>query len=269
MPWARKRWIKAICAWLAAVLGTLAGQTAVLADDVAALAAGLTNRTTAIEARRSQLENLLKTEAGANAVLQLAEADTLPVDLRLPATMSLNTVSWPAVREKAAQWLPMPLTQNSVPLPQISELVKLTANAANGAAVFAKPDINCINCHLVQGKGVEIGPDLSGVGDRLKKEEMFENILEPNAVITQGYEAWQATLNDDDEAVGLLIKETPTEVTLKDLKGKVTTYKRADLKKFQRLNVSIMPLGLQQGMTPQDLVDVVGYLSTLHTNKVK
>ena len=257
--------ILSVAAWCGAGRGTAAPPI----GDPAALAAALTNRTTVLEVRKQKLQTLLQSPEGANAVLQLAEADVLPFDLRLQATMALNAANWPAIKERAATLLPMPLSQNSVPLPPLAELVKLPGNPANGAAIFAKPDVNCINCHLVQGKGVEIGPDLSDVGNRLKKDELFENILEPNAIITKDYEAWQVILNDDDEACGLMVAETKEGVTLKDLKGKITVYKRSDIRKTQRLNVSIMPLGLQQAMTAQELADVVAYLSTLKLNKPK
>ncbi len=229
------------------------------------LATSLTNTVIEVSKRKAALLALIKTPAGADQVLQMADTDLFPVDLRMTATLEF-TYNVPAdLKQKAAAILPPYLTQNSVPLPPLATLLKMKGDAFNGAKVYMRPDANCINCHLTSGRGVEIGPDLSDAGLRLSREELFENILEPNATISPGFEAWQLTLKNGDDVYGILAGETAAEVTLKDHKGALSQYKLSDITKRQKLRVSIMPMLLQQVLTVQELVDLVEYMSTLKT----
>jgi putative heme-binding domain-containing protein len=270
----RRRGIAVVSCWLllggvGTVQNALGAPAAGTAPDPQALAAQLTNVSVQLPQRKLVLQGLLQTETGAGLVLQAAQDGLLPMDLRLPATLGLHYSTWAQLTNKAAEILPLPLTHNSVPIPRMSELLAMKGDAFNGAKLFAKPEVNCINCHLTGGRGMEIGPDLSDVGLRMTREDLFENILEPNARVTEGYEAWQLILKNEDEVYGLLVGETAQEIAIKDLKGTITKYQKSDVASRLKLPVSIMPVGLQQGMNVRDLVDLVEYLTTMKTPKKK
>ena len=74
-------------------------------------------------------------------------------------------------------------------------------------------------------------------------------------------------LKNGDEAYGLIVSETADELAIKAVGGAVTRYKKADILQRQKQKVSIMPSGLQQAMTIQELVDLVEYLATLRVPK--
>ena len=223
----------------------------------------LTNVGTKVAVRRQVIHALSETQKGAADLLQLAQDGGLPADLKLTATTELNQISWPELKAKAAQLLPLPQARNAEPLPPVSELLQKRGDATRGAQVFLRPEVNCINCHRVNDMGVDFGPGLSEIGDKLGKDALYEAILDPSAGIAFGYEAWQLELKSGDEAYGIIVSETADELTIKDVKAISTHIKKSNIAKRQQLKTSIMPADLQKAMSTQDLVDLVEYLSSL------
>jgi putative heme-binding domain-containing protein len=213
--------------------------------------------------RKEALRALAKAKEGAVALLELAKTQQLSDDLTLTATTELNSVHWEDVRAEAAQVLPMPQGQDAHPLPSIAELVRMSGNRSNGAAIFRREIVGCSKCHQVNGTGIDFGPNLSEIGTKLAKEAIYESILDPSAGISFGYEAWSLELNNGDEAYGLVVSETADELALKAVGGLVTRYKKADIAKRTKQKLSIMPTGLAKTMSIQELVDLVEYLSSL------
>jgi putative heme-binding domain-containing protein len=227
------------------------------------LAPLVTDEHRTIEVRRAAVRALTQTPDGAAALLALAKEDKLPDNLKFVAATELNSVRWPEIKSEAAKILPLPSGQNSQPLPPVSELVKLKGDVAKGAEVFRRDTTGCIKCHQVRGEGRDLGPALSEIGTKLPKEALYEAVLDPSAGISFGFEAWQVQLKSGDEAYGLKASETADEITIKDTNGIITRYKRTEISSMQQMKTSIMPAGLQQTMTTQELIDLIEYLSSL------
>ena len=216
-----------------------------------------------IEVRRAAVRALAQTQDGAASLLALARREKLPENLKFIAASELNAARWPEIKAAAATVLPLPAAQNSQSLPPLAELLKMKGEAARGAEVFRRETTGCIKCHQVRGEGRDLGPALSEIGTKLPKEALHEAILDPSAGISFGFEAWQMQLKSGDEAYGLKASETADEVAIKDTNGIITRYKKAEIASMQQTKTSIMPSGLQQTMTTQELVDLVEYLSSL------
>ena len=129
--------------------------------------------------------------------------------------------------------------------------------------MFRRETVGCFKCHQVKGQGIDFGPNLSEIGNKLAKEAIYESILDPSAGISFGYKAWQLEFKNGDDALGLITSETTDEVALKTVGGLVTRYKKADISRRTKQKLSIMPAGLEQTMSADDLVDLVEYLSSL------
>ncbi len=213
--------------------------------------------------RKQAVRSLVQTQAGARALLDLARHDQLPGELKFIATSELGSVRWPDVKTAAAEVLPPPAGQNAEPLPPLADLLKMRGDPAKGSQLFQSETVGCAKCHRVRGQGGEVGPDLSEIGTKLGKEGLLEAILDPNAGISFGYEVHLLELKSGDEAYGLLVSETPDEVAIKDTNGIVTHYNKSDIESRRQLKTSLMPTGLQQTMTPPELMDLVTFLSTL------
>jgi len=213
--------------------------------------------------RKQAVRSLAQIQEGAANLLKLAKEEKLPDDLKFTATTELNHVRWPTLKAEAAQFLPLPQGQNAQPLPPVAELMKMKGDAGKGSEVFRRDMVACIKCHQVHGEGIDVGPNLSEIGTKLGKDALYESILDPNAGISFGYEAWQVELKNGDEAFGLIVSETADEIAMKAQTGIVTKYKKAEVAKREKQKLSIMPAGLQQAMTTQELADLVEYLSSL------
>jgi putative heme-binding domain-containing protein len=213
--------------------------------------------------RRSAVRALTQTQDGAKSLLALARDEKLPENLKFIAASELNAARWPAIQSEAAKILPLPAGQNSQPLPPVSELIKLKGDVAKGAEVFRRDATSCIKCHQVHGEGRDLGPALSEIGTKLPKEALYESILDPSAGVSFGFEAWQVELKSGDEAFGIKASETADEVAIKDANGIITRHKRSVIASMRQMKSSMMPAGLQQTMTQQELVDLIEYLASL------
>ncbi len=213
--------------------------------------------------QKQAVRSLAKTTDGANEVLKLAREEKLAETLKFTASTELNAVRWPEIKAEAAKVLPPLQGQNAAPLPPIGELVKKKGDVAHGEKIYFRANPGCANCHVVNGRGIELGPNLSEIGTKLGKDALYEAILEPSSGVSFGFEAWSFTLKNGDEAYGLLASETADEVAVKAVGGIVTRLKKSEIESRQQSKLSIMPAGLQAAMTTQELVDLVEYLSTL------
>jgi putative heme-binding domain-containing protein len=228
----------------------------------------ITNETALVEVQRATVRALAQTQDGAAALLAFAKEDALPEKLKFVAAAELNAARWPEIKNNAAKILPLPAGQNSQPLPPVSELIKRQGNVAKGAEIFRRETTGCIKCHQVRGDGRELGPALSEIGTKLSKEALYESILDPSAGISFGFEAWQVQLKSGDEAYGIKASDTPDEIAIKDTNGIITRHKRSQIASMQQMKTSIMPAGLQQTITTQELVDLVEYLFSLKKQEV-
>ena len=151
-------------------------------------------------------------------------------------------------------------------MPAIADLVKRSGDIKHGEVVFAGTG-TCAKCHIVNGKGVEIGPDLSEIGTKLSREAMFESILFPSAGISHNYENWIVAKDDGEIVSGLLLTKTDSATTIKDINGVVHEIDSDDIDEQKRLKLSLMPADLVKEFSEQELVDLVEYLMTLRKAK--
>lgn len=151
-----------------------------------------------------------------------------------------------------------PVDRDNKPIPAAAELAKLTGDVAKGQASFATL---CGICHQVNGAGIDFGPNLSDVGTRKTKENIFESILDPNKVIEPGFEAVMIKLESDETSMGMVAGETDTEVTVKAMGGVKTTFKKADIVSRTKQPMSLMPVGLYRALTTEDLINIGEYLA--------
>jgi putative heme-binding domain-containing protein len=213
--------------------------------------------------RQSAVKAMSKTHRGATSLISLAKKNKLPNDLTFAVGNELRSVPSKDIRDQATELFPPPAGKDAKPLPPIVQLLKMHGDAAKGHEVFAA---TCIRCHLVNGQGVDFGPNLSEVGTKLAKDALITKILVPSTSLAFGYEGKTLKLKNGDQADGLISSQTADEVTLKTSNGNAaitTKYKRSDIADIKTMKVTMMPDGLQAAMTTQEFVDLVEYLSSL------
>jgi putative membrane-bound dehydrogenase-like protein len=215
-----------------------------------------------LELRRQAVRSLVRSRNGALAVLKMARAKELTEALKPAASASLHQAPWKDVKQQVLALFPLPAAKNDRPLPPIRDLARHRGNAAKGKIVFAGAG-TCANCHMVNGAGKEVGPDLSKIGKKLSREAMYESILYPSASIAHNYEAYVLTTTSGTVATGLLVSKTPDQVTLKGADAIVRSFKKGEIDTLEKSPVSLMPADLHKALTTQDLADLVEYLLTL------
>ncbi|SVC38841.1 uncharacterized protein METZ01_LOCUS291695, partial [marine metagenome] len=141
----------------------------------------------------------------------------------------------------------------------IELLLAAKPDSAKGKAVFQKA--GCIACHIVQGEGLDFGPELSDIGNKLSSEQLFEAILKPNQNISLGYEGVNIALKDGTQLIGFVTSESKTVLSLRIPGGLRKDVPKANIKTRTAMKDSLMPTGLEAVISPQELVDLVGWLS--------
>ena len=219
-----------------------------------------------LELRRQATRALARNQAGARELIKLAQGKQLAKELEIAAGSVLRNSTTKDIKAQAEKLFAAPTTKDMKPLPAIADLVKFKGNPSNGQSIFAKQG-TCAKCHIVNGEGKNVGPDLSEVGKKLGREAIFESILYPSASILHNYETYVVETKKGTTANGLLVSKTAEEISIKDAESIVRTFKTAEIESVSRSPISLMPADLHQSMTTAELVDVVEYLLTLREAK--
>jgi putative membrane-bound dehydrogenase-like protein len=169
----------------------------------------------------------------------------------------------PETAPLVARVLGKPFTEGRPPATDLDAWVKRLegpADPAVGRRVFAHPKLaGCSRCHRVEGRGAEVGPDLSTVG-RNPRRHIVESILQPSALIAPYYQSWRLETRDGKVRTGLLVKTVLDEYTYLDPKGELFKLNTRDIIDSQPDPKSIMPEGLADLLTDQELRDLLAYL---------
>jgi putative membrane-bound dehydrogenase-like protein len=129
-----------------------------------------------------------------------------------------------------------------------------------GQLVFNNAKTQCIACHKVGYVGGLIGPDLTRIGGIRTERDLLEAIVFPGASFVRSYEPVRVLTTDERAFNGVLKKDAPDEIIVIVAADKEELIARADVASITPSSVSLMPSGLDQQLTPQDLADLVAFL---------
>jgi len=136
---------------------------------------------------------------------------------------------------------------------------ELRGEANRGREVFVRA---CASCHRKNNLGNEIGPNMATVVEH-SNEKLLVNILDPNADIQPGFQAYNVLLESGEVLTGLLAGETANSVSIKSAKGVTQTVSRLEIERLRNSNMSLMPEELESILTQQDLADVIAFIRQL------
>jgi putative membrane-bound dehydrogenase-like protein len=220
------------------------------------------------EWRAAAVEALAGSRAGSDWLLKLHDKKELPEELKGPAGRLLRNSPHQDLRNRAMLAFPAPGKLDPKKLPSPASLAARRGDANRGKQFLAasvKNDVQCLKCHTVRGVGGAIGPDLSVIGKKASRENLFESILYPSKAIADQYVQWQIETKKGQVVSGLIVEETPDFVTLRDANGKDTKIDKKEIDSRTKSPKSLMPEDLLAYMTEDDLVDTVEYLFALKT----
>jgi len=131
-----------------------------------------------------------------------------------------------------------------------------TGEPRHGQAVFEE---RCAQCHLVGTVGHRVGPELTGMSHR-SVEDLLSNILDPNMAINPAYITYNCETASGELESGILQSESADSVTLLQAAEKKVVIARGNIKRLESSGLSLMPEGLEAGLTPADLRDLIAFL---------
>ncbi|MCB1086780.1 MAG: PmoA family protein, partial [Verrucomicrobiae bacterium] len=135
-----------------------------------------------------------------------------------------------------------------------------TADPARGEALFlANGGAGCALCHTMNGRGHDFGPDLTGAGDRFDARHLLDSMLNPNAIITEGFAMMTVTMKTGGPQTGVLREQSGLHLTLAQPGGGLVKLERNRIAKEEMHPVSMMPpFGAM--LNARQLADVTAFL---------
>ena len=141
-------------------------------------------------------------------------------------------------------------------------VLDLTGDADVGRVLYENSGgMQCKSCHLLDGQGGKIGPELKGVGSRYDRVELLETIVEPSAKIDPKYVTMRVLTESGQLVSGIVVDRTAERIVLRDAEGNTTNIELAEVETMSPAATSLMPRGLLKDLTPQQAADLLEFLA--------
>ncbi len=146
---------------------------------------------------------------------------------------------------------------------RVRENIALPGNASAGGRLFLGKG-GCASCHMVNGAGGRLGPDLSAIGDSRSPEELETDLLDPDERVEPRWWSMRVTHQDGTRVEGIRMDEDTYSVRILDFDENLWSFLKRDLRERERIETSTMP-GYGDTLTDSEVDDVVAYLYSLYT----
>jgi putative heme-binding domain-containing protein len=148
-------------------------------------------------------------------------------------------------------------------------------NSAHGKELFYG-DANCSLCHMLEGKGGRVGPDLTAVGGSRTREAIIDSVRNPSRRLAWGltestkefpqeYETITAVTAEGKEIKGVALNEDNFSVQMMDASENIYLLEKNKLRSFKKSRESMMPVYKPDVLSDKDLDDIVAYLISVGT----
>jgi putative membrane-bound dehydrogenase-like protein len=131
-------------------------------------------------------------------------------------------------------------------------------NPVAGHEVFRRV---CAVCHRLGKEGTAVGPDISDVRNKTA-DQLLGEILDPNRVVEPRFTASTVLTTDGRSSVGILGPSTEGSIMLTKSGGQQEQWPRAEIEQIQTTTQSLMPVGIEKEITPQQMNDLIAFLRT-------
>ena len=175
-------------------------------------------------------------------VLAFAEAKLDP-----PQSIKINTNDKPKTRQ---DWIDQLARGSNV-------------DPSAGRRVFFHPNgPGCFKCHIVDGRGGRVGPDLSRAVGNVNRIQLIQSILEPSREIAPQFVSWTFEQKDGKVVTGMIVHENEGKTIVGNAEGQLIEIKTIDIESRTPQKISVMPEKLVERMTLQELRDVLAFLDS-------
>jgi putative membrane-bound dehydrogenase-like protein len=134
--------------------------------------------------------------------------------------------------------------------------LELKGDTKRGQAVFQR---ECSTCHLAGTTGHNVGPSIASMGVK-RRDEYLVAILDPNREVDPRYLNYTVNTTDGRVTSGIIAAETATAMTLKRADGQTETILRSQIEELSSTGQSLMPEGVEQKVSHQEMADLISFL---------
>jgi putative heme-binding domain-containing protein len=134
----------------------------------------------------------------------------------------------------------------------------LKGDGGRGSAVYRR---ECANCHRLRGEGHDVGPSLETIQHR-SPQEILIHVLDPNREVSPNFLEYVVRLTDGRVLTGLIAAETDAGLTLKRAQNQGDTVLRSEIEEMAASGKSLMPEGVEQKVTVEEMADLIAYLKS-------
>jgi putative heme-binding domain-containing protein len=184
-----------------------------------------------------------------NGHIQLEDLNSTTVNL-------LRTDSDQAIRQRALRLFGPLAPQRRAEVESFRPALRLAGDASNGRGLY---QARCANCHGMGGRGRTFGPDLAEMR-ALSRDRLLSAIIQPSAEVPPQYLTYVIETKTGQIRIGLMQEQNPKTVVLKTTSGNELVLPRSNIQSVQPQPWSLMPEGLEQGLTPNTMADLLAYI---------
>ena len=133
---------------------------------------------------------------------------------------------------------------------------------ANGKQIFEVA--SCVSCHQLNGVGTQVGPDLTQLDPKTTRLDILRSLLDPSAKIDEKYQTHVFTTKAGKVVTGMVLEETPQRIKVIEnplAKTAPVVLDRADIDERAKSPNSIMPKGLLDKLTREEILDLIAYIA--------
>jgi putative heme-binding domain-containing protein len=201
------------------------------------------------------LREALETRKPSSASAEILLAELARSGRHDPALATLLSTAV-GTRKRSGGW-----TLSDIPV--LTAAVRASGNPVRGSEVFRSAQLACTSCHSVDGTPGKVGPVLAALGTAQSLESITGAIVAPQKEVKEGFMATEIVTRDGTTYQGYLRGETPDAMTLADhLSGQTVVLPKTTITVFRQLG-SLMPEGLVDTLSAEDLRDLIAYLGSL------
>ena len=160
---------------------------------------------------------------------------------------------------------------------QVKASAEPAGNAAHGKELFQGAGA-CASCHMIDGKGGRLGPDLSGVGAARSVDYLVDSVRNPSRRLAQGISEAMKEFAQEYETVsvvdakgqkfqGVVLNEDNFTLQMLDTREQLHLFDKSELRSMEKSRESLMPKYDDKMLPEKDLQDIVAYLLSLGNKK--
>jgi putative membrane-bound dehydrogenase-like protein len=216
------------------------------------------------KAREAALAALIARPARITALLTTmqsgGEKSIKPADLSAAQVQALLKVEDKVIAKSAREVLAsvIPPSRESV-IAKFQPALSSKGDVTKGQMVYMQ---RCFACHRAAGQGLEVGPDLITVKTK-GRDALLTAILDPHKEVAPQYIAYAVNTKDGQTLSGIITQDEAASMTIKMMGGAQLNIPRSNIKGSSSSSQSLMPEGLETGMTTQDMTDLLDFIEGL------